>query len=212
MSLEGWANLCRLSSALAMRDAPEAACPLDLLAAYSTDLIALAGEGEGGRGRLEALKEIFADRAYVALHDPDTALQSAMLAHKLGLHTVVTHPVYYLAPEQAGLQRTLAAIRLNQPLDRLPADAAAPQGAYFVGPEEMERRYPHFPAALAATQEIAARCKFDLPLGVAHMPTVPLPPGLTAAEHLRRKAEEGRAACTGRSPLRSGSGWTMNWK
>src|SRR3990172_1280094 len=30
-SLEGWANLCRLSSALALRAVPEAVCPLDLL-------------------------------------------------------------------------------------------------------------------------------------------------------------------------------------
>ena len=192
MSLEGWANLCRLSSALAMREVPEADCPLDLLAGYSADLIALGrGEGEGERERLEALKEIFSDRLYVALNDPATALQSAMLAHKLGLHTVLTHPVYYLNPEQADLQRTLAAIRLNQTLERLPPQAAASQGAWFVSQNEMERRYPHFPAALAATQEIAARCKFDLPLGIAHMPTVPLPPGVSAAEFLRRKAEEG---------------------
>lgn len=198
MNLAGWANLCRLSSALAMREAPEADCPTDLLAACSGDLIVLAGvEGAGGKGRLEGLKEIFADRAYAALNDPETALGSAMLAHKLGLHTVVTHPVYYLAPEQAVLQRTLAAIRLNQPLERLPAGASAPQGAYFVGQEAMERRYPHFPAALEATVEIAARCKFDLPLGVAHMPTVPLPPGLSAAEHLRRKADEGARSLYG---------------
>ena len=192
MSLTGWANLCRLSSTLAMREAPEAACPLDLLASHSGDLIALiGGEGQGDRGRLGTLKEIFSDRAYVALNDPATALQLAMLANKLGLHTVVTHPVYYPIPEQAPLQRTLAAIRLNGLIDRLPEHAAALPGAYFVSPGEMESRYPHFPAALAATEEIAARCKFDLPLGVAHMPTVPLPPGLTAAEYLRQKAEEG---------------------
>ncbi len=229
MNLAGWTNLCRLSSALAMRDLPactsaagtgEAACPLDLLAACSGDLIALRGEspkngdrqgdpqstpnpqrtGAGGegqpgtgeaRGWLGALKEIFSDRLYVALDDPATAVPLALLAHKLGLHTVATHPVYYLTPEQAPLQRTLAAIRLNQTIERLPDQAAAPPGAYFVSQAEMESRYPHFPAALAATEEIAARCKFDLPLGVAHMPTVPLPPGLTAAEHLRRKAEEG---------------------
>ena len=57
-----------------------------------------------------------------------------MLAHKLGLHTVVTHPVYYLTPEQAALQRTLAAIRLNQPLDRLPARGSCPAGRVFRGP------------------------------------------------------------------------------
>ncbi len=192
MSLEGWANLCRLSSALAMREVPEAACPLDLLAAYSGDLIALAGErGDAEKGRLETLKEVFADRLYVGLNDPATALQSAMQAHKLGLHTVVTHPVYYLTPEQASLQRTLAAIRLNESLERLPDHAAAPEGAYFASRDEMEARYPHFPAALEATEEIAQRCKFELPLGIAHMPTVPLPPGLSAAEFLRRKAEEG---------------------
>ena len=144
------------------------------------------------------MQDIFQDRLYAALNDPATALKTAMLAHKLGLHTVVTHPVYYLTPEQAPLQRTLAAIRLNQPLARLPAQAAAPQGAYFVDPAEVERRYPHFPAALQATAEIAARCKFDLPLGVAHMPTVPLPPGLTAAEYLRGKAEQGAQRLYGR--------------
>jgi DNA polymerase-3 subunit alpha len=198
MNLAGWANLCRLSSAMAMRDNPETACPLNLLAAYSGDLIAMmGGEGEGARERLGTQKEIFSDRVYAVLNDPATALQSAMLAHKLGLHTVVAHPVYYLRSEQAVLQRTLAAIRLNQTLDRLPAQAVSPQGAYFVSPSEMEARYPHFPAALAATEEIARRCKFDLPLGVAHMPTVPLPPGLSAAEFLRRKAEDGARAIYG---------------
>ncbi len=114
-----------------------------------------------------------------------------MLAYKMALPTVVTCPVYYLKPEQSALQHTLAAIRLNQPVDKLPATAFAPGGAHFVNAAEMETRYPHFPAALAASSEIAARCKFELPLGVAHMPTVPLPPGLTAADVLRRKAEEG---------------------
>ena len=52
MSLEGWANLCRLSSALAMRDAPEADCSMEMLEGYSGDLIAIRGEkGDGGTGR-----------------------------------------------------------------------------------------------------------------------------------------------------------------
>ncbi|HEY5159317.1 MAG TPA: DNA polymerase III subunit alpha [Anaerolineales bacterium] len=199
MSLEGWSSLCRLSSALALGAAPEAACPFDLLASYSADLIALRSEqGDRPQERLGALKEIFPDRLYVSLQAPASALQHSMLAHKIGLPTVVAHPLYYLKSEQAALQRTLTAIRLNRPLDRLPPDAAAPPGAYFISPGEMESRYPHFPAALAATGEIAVRCKFDLPLGVAHMPTVPLPDGLTASELLRRKAEEGARRLYGR--------------
>ncbi|MDP1778846.1 MAG: PHP domain-containing protein, partial [Anaerolineales bacterium] len=43
-SLEGWSNLCRLSSALALRNDPEAPCSLDLLSSFSKDLIALSNE------------------------------------------------------------------------------------------------------------------------------------------------------------------------
>ena len=50
MNLEGWANLCRLSSALALREAPDEACSTDLLAQYSGDLIALRGEAPQSAG------------------------------------------------------------------------------------------------------------------------------------------------------------------
>jgi DNA polymerase III subunit alpha len=191
-SMEGWSNLCRLSSALALREEPEADCPIDLLDKYAGGLIALRSEaGPEAAGRLENLKEVFSGRLYLALPDPETALASATLARKIGLPCVVTHPVYYLKPEQAGLQRTISAIRLNVPVSRLPAGATAAAGASFISPEEMERRFEHFPRALEATQEIAARCRFELPLGVAHMPTVPLPDDLTAAQYLRSQAEAG---------------------
>ena len=62
-SLEGWSNLCRLSSALALRESPEALCSLDMLATYSKDLIALSSNPK-------SLKDIFQDRLYVALQDP----------------------------------------------------------------------------------------------------------------------------------------------
>ena len=199
MSMAGWSNLCRLSSSLALREVPESACPVDLLAACSQDLIALCGgQGQGVTGILHILKEIFPERLYVALRDPSSALQDAMLAHRLGLHTVVAPPVYTLRPEQASLQRTLAAIRVNQPLNRLPQGAAAPVGSHFTSGKEIERLYDHFPAALAATLEIAGRCKFELPLGVAHMPTVPIPEGLSASEHLRQKAFAGAQRLYGR--------------
>ncbi len=209
-SLEGWSNLCRLSSALALRDDPQAACPLDLLGTYSKDLIALFAPvpprpGSHGTGqaqvsdeqqelsgwRLGQLNELFSDSLYLALNNPAMAHDLSSLAHKLKIPCVVTHPVYYLTPEQAALQRTLTAIRLNQPLDRIPPEAVAPARAHFASASEVEARFRDHPAALAATGEIAVRCQFDLPLDVAHMPTVPLPPGLTSAQFLRQKAEAG---------------------
>src|SRR5512135_1536750 len=63
MSLEGWTNLCRLSSALALRQEPEAACPLDLLAEHTAGLVALSDEqGDSTGRRLGQLGELFPGR------------------------------------------------------------------------------------------------------------------------------------------------------
>ena len=183
-SLEGWSNLCRLSSALALRDDPETPCSLDLLSSFSKDLIALSNEPK-------SLKEIFSDRLYVSLRNPSSTASLSRLASTLALPTVVTHPIYFLRSEQATLQRTLTAIRLNKTISTIPSNAAAPSNAYFMSSHEMNTRFKEYPEALAATKEIAERCKFDLPIGVPQMPTVPLPAGVTAAQHLRAKAAQG---------------------
>jgi DNA polymerase III subunit alpha len=191
-NLTGWSNLSRLSSSLALRDDPEADCPLDWLATYSEGLIALGdSHNSSGEDGLQQLKDVFSDRFYIALQDPATGMSVSSLARRIRIPLVVTHPVYYSTPDQAGLQRTLTAIRLNRPIQSVPLEAVAPQDAFFMHATEMERRFHGFRAALAATAEIAERCKFDLPLGIAHMPTVPLPPGVTASEHLRKRAEQG---------------------
>lgn len=186
-SLEGWSNLCRLSSALALQENPDVPCSLDLLAQYAGDLIALADD----ETIFGALKDIFPKRLYATLTDPARGLPRTKLAGQFGLPLVASHPVYYLRPEQAALQRTLAAIRLVQPIAKLPPNAIAPPGAYFASAAEMEMRFAHFPKAIRATQEIAERCRFDLPLGVPHMPVIPLPERKTASQVLRERAEAG---------------------
>lgn len=183
-SLEGWSNLCRLSSALALRDDPDQPCPINVVSTYSSDLIALA--------RVPSqLKDIFSGRLYINLHDPSQAISLSNLARQQGLPTVVAHPVYYSKPKQAVLQRTLTAIRLNQTLTTIPIESLAPADAWFMGPQEVELRFKDHPEALAATIEIAERCNFDLPIGKPQMPIVPLPVGITATQHLRNKATEG---------------------
>ena len=183
-SLEGWSNLCRLSSAIALRDDPEAPCSLAVLASYSKDLVALSSQPQ-------RLRDVFQDRLYVSIRNPGEANSLSELAQTLSLPSVVTHPVYYLTPNQAILQRTLAAVRLNQTITTLPKEAAAPPDSYFISAQEIETRFKDYPEALASTLEIAERCKFDLPIGSSHMPTVPLPEGVSAAQHLRDKATQG---------------------
>ncbi len=190
-SLEGWSNLCRLSSAIALRDDPEAPCSLAVLASYSKDLVALSSQPQ-------RLRDVFQDRLYVSIRNPGEANSLSELAQTLSLPSVVTHPVYYLTPNQAILQRTLAAVRLNQTITTLPKEAAAPPDSYFISAQEIETRFKDYPEALASTLEIAERCKFDLPIGSSHMPTVPLPEGVSAAQHLRDKATQGAAKIYGK--------------
>jgi len=183
-SLEGWSNLCRLSSALALRGNPEASCTLEMLSSYSKELIALSSNPQ-------ALRDIFSDRLYMTLRDSPNAPSLSILARKLALPTVAAHPIYYLTPDQAKLQKTLATIRLNQTITTISQDALAPADAWFMSPNEIEERFKEYPEALNATLEIAERCKFDLPIGKSQMPVVPLPEGITATQHLRNKATEG---------------------
>jgi DNA polymerase III alpha subunit len=154
-SMEGWSNLCRLSSAIALRD-DGGSLFADLLASYSKDLIALTSQPS-------TLKEIFRDRLYIALRDPSQAAAVADLARKSELPTVVAHPIYLLNTKQARLQRTLTAIRLNQTIRDLSKDAPAPANS---SPSSQEiRQGSRSTKALAATLQIAERCRFDLPIG-----------------------------------------------
>ncbi len=198
-SLDGWSNLCRISSAGFSQQDPEAPFPIDHLTQYSSGLIALSGDlGDPFGARLRRLKELFPDRLYLLLRDDRERSRINELALKLELPTVAAHPVYTLTTSQSPLLKTLAAIRLNTPLSRLPPGSSAPESAFFLGTLEMQGRFKGFPAALAATQEIASRCAFELPLGKANFPQVPLPDGLTASQFLRLKAESGAARIYGR--------------
>jgi DNA polymerase III alpha subunit len=96
-SLEGWSCLCRLSSTINLRDNPDAPCTLDMLASCSKDLIAISKNPQ-------QLKEIFPNRLYVNLQNPNEAEHLSNMARQFGLPTVATHPIYFLTPEQASLQ------------------------------------------------------------------------------------------------------------
>ncbi len=191
-SKEGWSNLCRISSSLALREDAKVLPSLEFLEPYSKDLIGLIDpQGDKSDRYLAQAKDLFGDRLYLRLQDPSKGLPLASTSRRMKVPMVVTHPVYYLTPDQADLQRTLTAIRLNQPIDQLRPDDLAPAGAYFTSQEEMGERFSRFQPAVERTEEIAERCRFDLPVGVPHMPNLPLPEDMTATQALRQKAEAG---------------------
>jgi DNA-directed DNA polymerase III PolC len=211
MDLPGWTSLCRLSSALHAGPAGEVAPALSFeqLAGETAGLLCLSGGRRGlvagllraGEEKLagqylQQLAELFPGRLYVELQKAVAGDEAEVdglvsLAREHALPVVATHPVHYLSAEQAGLERLLAAIRLNRPLSGLPGEAAAPPGAYFTSPAVMEERFAAYPEAIAATLEIAGRCHLELPLGLPQYPKIPLPPGKSAIEVLRQRAEAG---------------------
>lgn len=209
--MDGWSSLCRLSSLAGSNPASPAAQRLSFeqLASNADGLLCLTGGWRGLAARLAAgkdgpgvtrwlklLEDVFPGRLYVELQihsNADSAWVEALsnAAKRLGFPAAATHDIHYMKPEDDGLQRTAAAIRLNTRLGSLPPEAAAPPRAYFVTAEDMQARFSRYPEALQKTLEIAERCRLDLPLGTPHYPEVDLPQGMSSIQLLREKAQSG---------------------
>jgi DNA polymerase-3 subunit alpha len=215
-NLEGYANLCRLSSALQTQPDREAVLQRGLalreLEGRTGGLIALSG---GPRGRIDRLiragrlrqaetvaatwTDVFGkDDVYVELQiqapgDDVTAASLTALAARLGVGTVATNNVHYLTPDAASQCRLLNALHALQPLEQMPPRL----GLNLAAAEEMAETFAEFPEALANTAAIAERCQLELPLGRPIFPEIELPPDQTAGDVLRAQATAGAEQCYG---------------
>ncbi len=158
--------------------------------------LALNRQKESLKRYLGLLADIFPGRLYVELQnfspeDGNACLIQAAVAHRSGLPITATHTVDYILPDQAGIQRVVSAIRLNQPLSTLPEEAAAPKGSCFLSDEEMEAKFSAFPKALKTAQEISERCNGLPPVNEPHYPTLLDLGGQTAEAILAQKAFDG---------------------
>jgi DNA polymerase-3 subunit alpha len=206
MDMAGWRSLCRIGSSLA-GDAD--ALPFEKLANETEGLLCLTGGPRGALSRLVAarqgsmaeswvahLNEAFAGRLYIELlnhaaGDLELCANLTSLAQHMHLPAVATHDIHFLHPDEAHLQQVLTAIRLIKPLRELKETDVAPAQAEFLTANAMAERMPNYTQALEATQEIAARCQLELPLGVLHFPEINLPEGFTGEELLHQKAHAG---------------------
>ena len=211
MDLEGWSNLCRLSSAIYSDPllGETRLGTMALIAAHSTGLLCLTGGRRSllsylvGSGNQRAagdllgyLSEIYPNRLYVELQrtraDNENLMVNAFrLAKRHNLPVVATHDVYYRSQEEAEKGRLLAAIRRNQPMRDVPVEAYPDPDSLFTTPAEMEERFAAIPQALAITNEIIERCQLELPLGVPQYPLLSLQEGVSPIEVLRGKADQG---------------------
>ncbi|MCB9665528.1 MAG: DNA polymerase III subunit alpha [Alphaproteobacteria bacterium] len=157
---------------------------LDLLRAHADGLIVLTGGRKGAvgrallsghrdeaRARLAALAGILdADHLFVELCDhgldgeQEVNAAGRAFASELGLRTVVTNAVHYVAPDDAPVHEVLNAIALGASLGDARRLQAPTDQAYLKTEAELAALFPDDADALARTAEIAARCSFDFTL------------------------------------------------
>ncbi len=197
-SLHGWQQLCLLSSQLCtdLDSINMHAVPFADVAGNSSDLIGLFALDPQLVTDVTfiTVAQQFGATLYAEMQPRYTTLEREHVASQAKAQSVplvATHPIAYLEPNDADLQRTVAAMRENQKRDTLDPKHLAPPNSYFLSTEEMQRALQDYPNALAATVEIAAQCNLELPLGKALFPEFKLPENKTVDKWLAEEAERG---------------------
>src|SRR5205085_3393287 len=196
----GWSNLCRiLTRAHAhTREKPgppsQAFVPLTDVLDHVDGLVCLTGcalRGVHDEFSLRRLREAFArDRLRIELQRPflrDDRARNRRLAglgQRLGVPCVATGNVHAHARFRAPLQDALVAIRLHTTLDASEPRRRGNFSHVLASPEAMAARFPEHPEAVAETERLADRLRFDLrsDLGYRY-------PGSEDAEAMRTLSE-----------------------
>lgn len=207
MDRGGYANLCRLLSVGRLRCIKGTSqVTWGEVCAHAEGLIALWG-GVGSRilaaappGReAEQLREAFGDRLYALLTRHREVLDRRRehrlreRARALGLPLVAGMEVLYHTPTRRPLQDVLTCIRHGVSLSTA-GTRIKPNDQHFLrAPHGFAELYSDDPMAVAATEEVAARCTFSLAEIRYRYPVERLPDGRDAALHFRDLTYAGAA-------------------
>jgi error-prone DNA polymerase len=200
---DAWSRLCHLLT-LGKGRAGKGGCHLewDDLAAYGEGLIAVLVPDLADADcalRLRRMREVFRDRAYLALtlrrrpNDQMRLWELSQLAQRARVPTVVTNDVLFHEPGRRMLQDVVTAIRHNTTIDALGLRRERHADRYLKPPAEMYRLFARWPEALARTLEISRRCTFSLDELRYQYPEERADPALTPQQTLERLTWEGAA-------------------
>ncbi len=170
-------------------------------AALGEGMIALAPAprdiGGGFEARLAAWAHAWPGDLYLAaaplgLGDDRARLNRlAQIARRTGAPMVATNAALYADPGRRPLQDVLTCIRTGTTIDQAGLRLQANAERHLKTPAEMARLFKGHEAALARTAQIADACPFSLDELRYEYPNEPVPPGLTATQHLRALTREG---------------------
>jgi error-prone DNA polymerase len=192
---------------LGKRRAPKGECHLDyadvaahgeglvvaLLPPDYVDRLSLIRHRE--RARLVATD--FPGRAYLVAHhlyrgdDARRIVRLGSIAEATGLKLLATGDVLYHTPERRPLQDVVTCIREHCTILGAGFRLAANAERHLKPAVEMARLFRGREAALAASIEIAERCRFSLDELRYEYPEVPVPPSMTPQQRLAQLAWEG---------------------
>ena len=116
---------------------------------------------------------------------------SVVLAAKLGLPVVATHPVQFLKKEEFIAHEARTCIAEGEILANPRRVKRFNEEQCFKSQAEMAELFADLPAALLNSVEIAKRCNLQLELGKPKLPLFPTPDGMSLDEFLERQARAG---------------------
>jgi error-prone DNA polymerase len=194
----GWGRLTTLLT-LGKRRARKGECTLTRadLAAHCAGMVGIAMGGEAAA--LNDLRDMLGRRVWLAArrdHAADDARRLALLAETgraARMPLVATNDVLFHHPARKKLADVMVCIRLGTTIDKAGL-ALAPHAERHLKPaQETARLFRLYPAAVAASLEIAGEVGFSLDQLAYEYPDEPVPPGRTPDEHLAVLAWEGAA-------------------
>jgi error-prone DNA polymerase len=174
----GWSSLCRLLTLAHAhtREKPgppsRPHVPLETILEHADGLVCLSGcalRGVHDEPTLRRLLEAFGpDHLRVELQRPflhgDRARNRRLeaLARRLGVPCVTTGDVHAHARSRAPLQDALVSVRLHATLDASEPERRGNFSHVLASPAAMAARFPEYPDAVAETERLAERLRFDL--------------------------------------------------
>ncbi len=207
----GWAGLCRIlvrahEHTREGRGPPsQPSVPIGEVLERAEGLICLSGcalHGVHDEPTLRRLLEAFGpDRLRIELQRPflsdDRARNRRLagLARRLGVPCVATGNVHAHARARAPLQDALVAVRMHTTLDASEPQRRGNFSHVLASPGAMAARFPEYPAAVAETERLADRLRFELGTDLGYRY-----PGSEDGESMRKLSE----LCQARFELRYG--------
>ena len=213
---QGYLNLCELLSRAWLRNEQRGQATLkwDWLAGFGDGLIVLSGadlgavgmalsSGDADRAEMLArrLAALFPQRFYLevqraGLVGQETHVRAAvLLASRLRLPVVATHPVQFLEPADFDAHEARVCVAEGEMLTNPRRARRFGREQYFKSQAQMAELFADLPSALRNSVEIARRCNLSLVLGKPQLPDFPTPlvqgRPMPMADYFRLASHEG---------------------